>query len=282
MNASPLYQGFGRRVTISGVLRCQTALRIGAGKSSLADDVVDLPVLRDAHNRPLLPGSSLKGAVRAQVEAILRTVATDLKLDVERWACDPIGQNPCCEDEDTRARRESATQKERTPAAQRAQEKRTYIEQHICHACHIFGAQGLLSHVLFSDSLVQDGALPEPRHGVSLDRDLARAASKRKFEFEVMPIGSQFPLRIELQGLPPALEGAVVAALELLGDGYLRLGGFKSRGMGQVSLIDPKVRLLTLVKGKPTPDESQSWAVYREATLAAFAKLCETGEVAHA
>lgn len=290
MPTSPLFYGFGRRVRLSATLRCETALRIGCGKT-LFTEQTDLPVMRDATGKPLLPGSSLKGAIRAQVEAILRAqgelqaekkgmIAAQRQTELQRWACDPIGQNHCCESQEVRDRRAQGSLKTRTPATDRAKEAREVV-LHACYACRIFGAPGLQSHVLFSDARVEGDATPEQRHGVALDRDLARAANKRKYEFEVMPIGSRFPLRIDVQALPLALEGALLAALELLSEGYLRLGGFKSRGMGQMTLLEPQVELLELLHGKPTR-KSVAWAEYKINALAAFSSLCETGEVAHA
>ena len=287
---SPLFHGFGRRVRLSATLRCETALRIGCGKTPFTE-ATDLPVMRDATGRPLLPGSSLKGAIRAQVEAILRAQGElqaekgrmaniQREAELQRWACDPIGQQPCCESQEVRERREQGSLKKRTPSAERAKEARVVVLR-ACYACRIFGAPGLQSHVMFSDARVDGDVKPEPRHGVALDRDLARAASKRKYEFEVMPIGSCFPLRIDAQALPLALEGALVAALDLLGEGYLRLGGFRSRGMGQVTLVDPQVELLELQQGRPIR-QSVSWAEYKDKALAAFSAFCETGEVVHA
>ena len=43
---------------VTGTLVAQTALRIGAGRSSEVTGT-DLPVLRDARGRPLIPGASI-------------------------------------------------------------------------------------------------------------------------------------------------------------------------------------------------------------------------------
>src|SRR5262245_38240932 len=49
-------------------LTCQTGLHIGAGKSvDFAGS--DLPVVRDASGRPFIPGSSLRGVIRAGIES---------------------------------------------------------------------------------------------------------------------------------------------------------------------------------------------------------------------
>src|SRR5215207_10121039 len=70
-------------------LTCTTGLHIGAGKSAdLAGS--DLPVLRDALGRPIVPGSSLRGILRSGVEAICLA----LGLDAVRALAATGGQNP--------------------------------------------------------------------------------------------------------------------------------------------------------------------------------------------
>lgn len=62
------------RLLLRGTLVALTALRIGAGRSTSISGS-DLPVLRDAAGRPFIPGASLKGALRARAEALIRAAA---------------------------------------------------------------------------------------------------------------------------------------------------------------------------------------------------------------
>ena len=59
------------RIKLSGTLITRTALRIGSGSAGELD-AVDLPVLKDADGFPLIPGSSIKGALRSTIEALMR------------------------------------------------------------------------------------------------------------------------------------------------------------------------------------------------------------------
>jgi len=56
-------------VSITGVLRCKTGTRIGGSKEELAIGVMENPILRDPLDKyPYIPGSSLKGKMRALLE----------------------------------------------------------------------------------------------------------------------------------------------------------------------------------------------------------------------
>ena len=58
-----------RRAKLVGSVETITALHLGAGRG-MGSTGSDLPVMLDAWGRPFIPGSSFKGALRAQVEAI--------------------------------------------------------------------------------------------------------------------------------------------------------------------------------------------------------------------
>lgn len=68
-----MFDTFKNRLEIEGTLLTVTALRIGAGRSSEPIGS-DLPVIKDALGRPLIPGSSLKGALRSRLESFLRGI----------------------------------------------------------------------------------------------------------------------------------------------------------------------------------------------------------------
>lgn len=73
------YDGFSvfkNRLALEGTLTTITALRIGSGRS-LEPIGTDLPVFKDAFDRPLIPGSSFKGAMRSRLESFLRGVVGD-------------------------------------------------------------------------------------------------------------------------------------------------------------------------------------------------------------
>jgi CRISPR-associated protein Csm3 len=56
------------KLILEGELHCVTGLHVGAGKGSLEIGGADNPVAKDAWGRPYIPGSSLRGKVRALLE----------------------------------------------------------------------------------------------------------------------------------------------------------------------------------------------------------------------
>ena len=56
------------KLILDGDLHCETGLHIGAGKGALEIGGADNPVVKDAFGRPYVPGSSLRGKLRALLE----------------------------------------------------------------------------------------------------------------------------------------------------------------------------------------------------------------------
>ncbi|HZO55593.1 MAG TPA: type III-A CRISPR-associated RAMP protein Csm3 [Bryobacteraceae bacterium] len=56
------------KLILEGELHCETGLHIGAGKGSLEIGGADNPVIKDSFGRPYIPGSSLRGRLRALLE----------------------------------------------------------------------------------------------------------------------------------------------------------------------------------------------------------------------
>src|SRR5579871_4135309 len=56
------------KLILEGELHCETGLHVGAGKGSLEIGGSDNPVVKDSYGRPYVPGSSLRGKIRALLE----------------------------------------------------------------------------------------------------------------------------------------------------------------------------------------------------------------------
>jgi CRISPR-associated RAMP protein (TIGR02581 family) len=221
------FRTFTRQVRLRGRLVPQTALRVGAGREySLLGD--DLPVVKDTRQRPVIPGSSLKGAVRAYAEQILRSLAplTDRNENAPRLSCDPL-TDLCLSNEDVAEIKEG-------PNADME------LRRHSCWACRLFGAPWMASRVLFKDLAVEEGAWFDQfghRDGVSIDRDKGAAGDKRRYTFEVVPENTPFVFEMVVDGATEAELGLLLLALEGLNYGLVLLGGARSRGLGDVHLM---------------------------------------------
>jgi CRISPR/Cas system CSM-associated protein Csm3 (group 7 of RAMP superfamily) len=87
---SPLgMEALNHRVKLHGVVETVTPLHIGLGRSQGVTGS-DLPVLLDILDQPVIPGSSLKGALRTQVEALIRGLGDAAPLAKLRRYCTPV------------------------------------------------------------------------------------------------------------------------------------------------------------------------------------------------
>lgn len=212
------------RYRIRATVRTVTALRIGAGsRDGMAG--TDLPVVRDGMGRPYVPGSSFKGAARSAMEAVIRGVGSPALT-----ACD-IFLAPCTRELDKRGR-------DRRDKAAIAFED---VAGCVCTICSLFGSPYLAGR-LFVHDLPHSGSGREVavqlRDGVCIDRDLDRPVPQGKYDYEAVPPGTDFALTMLIEN-PSALELALsLKMLELLDEGEILLGGFTTRGLGRVRLVE--------------------------------------------
>jgi len=186
--------------------------------------------------RYLIPGSSIKGAVRSIVEAITRSCIRITQGRHRPYI--PQGYGGCMSVND------------------------------LCIACRLFGAQDYQGHVSFEDAVAPKGSLVllgtpllwtparggrglPPRY---LERDRAKG---RKFYRHARPpsgvdpracikSGAELPLRIHFLNLSEAELGVLFTALGLHPDHPfpIKLGGGKPVGLGSVQIILNRVTLL--------------------------------------
>jgi len=195
---------------------------VGAGRSYevLGDDIA---VVKDRLQRPVIPGSSLKGALRAYAEWILRTLEPVAKLT--NLACDPL-TDPCLSKEEITEIKEQS-------------DIDTQLIQRTCFACRIFGAPWLASKVLIRDLPVREETWLEQfshRDGVSIARDKGTAQAKRRYTLETVPADTAFDFALIADNVTNAQLGLLLLTLESMNRGLIQLGGARSRGLGDVKL----------------------------------------------
>ena len=232
--------------TLELTLRTLTPVHVGLGYSDfikagnqeyLAALQASKPV-REAdavRRRYLIPGSSIKGAVRSIVEAITRSCVHVTR--VKEWLI-PDDNRPCGR------------------------------EKGLCLACRLFGAQGYQGHVSFEDAVAPKGSLvlldtPQlwtpARGGRGLPPRYLQGnqARGRKFYRHARPptgadpracikSGAELPLRIHFLNLSEAELGVLLTALGQHPDYRfpIKLGGGKPVGLGSVQIILNRVTLL--------------------------------------
>lgn len=222
-------------------IHVETPLHVSSGNYALTEDLglAAKNVVRDVYRvkvdgepRPAIPGSTLKGAVRAVVEAVTnsclgvtRVNRRDLPQDVS-WGCKPPD---------------------------------------LCPACGLFGAMSRLGRVSFGDAVFAAGeggiirmpALyrPRPNQGRAY-RDRSGRYKGRKFYYhgrpqphkegtyvEALKPGSVLPGRAAFSGLTAAELGLLLFGLGLDGSFQLALGGGKPVALGRVRVAATELRL---------------------------------------
>ena len=239
------------RAVLTLEIQTTTPLLIKAGDPGLNTAGVDLTPMRTKHQHygssVFIPGSSLKGVVRASAEAMIR----GQKLgSVVTGSCDTIGSNTCGDQLrkkiDTDDRFKKAREDGRGPIVYR---------EH-CAACRTFGSTMLKGRASFRDLFpwrtnegeeeanaerVDAANRLEVRHGVAINR-LSGAVQNGPFDQELVPSGTSFFGEVALENYQVWQLGLLTAAFEELNDGFAQLGSAKSRGLGGV-----KVRALRII-----------------------------------
>jgi CRISPR-associated protein Csm3 len=223
---------FQKKVKIEGILFFETAFHIGTGREG--DLATDMGVLKDLNGFPVLPGSTLKGNFRCLAErlaAYLHLKACLLDAQLSGFACvsDELYRKDVLKD----------FQNQKSEQA-----KLTWIKSHTCDICQLFGSPFQASRIFFSDGELQEwGGSYQIRDGVCLDRDSETARHRAKYDFEVVSPETQFRFTIDLEN-PSDIELALVGAVIVEWENGFRLGGFSSRGLGRVKLIEKKIQEL--------------------------------------
>ena len=223
------------KLILEGEMHCETGLHIGAGKGSLEIGGADNPVVKDSHGRPYVPGSTLRGRVRALLEqATGAAVPSELVFISKRKGQEVrIHQSDRPDDEICILFGRSPGRMEKVGGGD--------IESN--HA-----TPARLS--VFDAPLVSDSITPQMRE--TLDDELTEVKSENAIDritsqanprtLERVPAGARFRIRMVLDVLCPedaALPGLLFEGLRLLEDDAL--GGGGSRGSGRVRFGDLKL-----------------------------------------
>jgi CRISPR-associated RAMP protein (TIGR02581 family) len=217
------------RYVITGKIRTETPLHIGSG---WGDARTDATVVKDLRNRPFVPGSSLKGALRSAVEQLVGPIPT-----IRTCQLSDVSPDRCIS---TDADWQQAYNEKRSIGATE-EELLQLLDGKVCDTCHLFGSTAMASRLAVSDlPLVEGdeerGEKPPLRHGVGIDRDTETAREGVKFDFETVPSERDFRLEMVLESPSPTDLGLLAVGLREMELGMIPLGGNSSRGVGRCRL----------------------------------------------
>ncbi len=259
------------RYHISGELVLETALHIGGGRNATTS--TDSPIVRDGAGEPFIPGSSLKGAVRAAVERIvpnLKITACGLtdqssdcltalppdhpKVKAYNRIRETVGKRILDRKPDDGSPKAFALLGVAMPKAEETVSEKVLLiclDKYLCPVCKTFGSPFLSSVVHFHDAPIIAEywiGLTQVRDGVGIDRDSERARDGIKYDFETVPPQTRFRFKMTLEN--PAANDLALSAVGLseLANGMVPLGGIRSRGLGRCKLENVKIEYSDFTK----------------------------------
>lgn len=216
------------KLILEGEMQCLTGLHIGAGKGSLEIGGADNPVVKDAHGRPYVPGSSLRGKLRSLLEQTSgMAVPSELVYLSKRKGQEVrIHQSDRPDDEVCLLFGRSPGRLEKTTGETLDSSSATPARLAVYDAALVEGS--------VTDSMREnlDDELTEVKSENAIDRITSQANPRT---LERVPAGARFRVRFVMDILceeDKALLPRLAEALRLLEDDSL--GGGGSRGNGQV------------------------------------------------
>ena len=224
-----MFDIFKNRLEITGTLTTVTALRISAGRSTEPIGS-DLPVIKDALGRPLIPGSSFKGALRSRLESFLRGIDPNLAEDPANYTTST--RNNQVKDLKVKYKNNDLV----------LTQELIGITDDIGS---LFGSPWMASKFQVRDLTVQPDAWCgqyQERDGVAIDRDTETAADGKLYDYQVVPAATPFDFKAVVENAHDWELGLLMIGLHQFETEQIPLGGGRSRGLGVVKLEIDKMR----------------------------------------
>lgn len=198
----------------------------GVAHDPSAPDLAFVRTVRAGRSTVYLPGSSLKGALRAYAERLLATYVGVAAAE------DPF--------------RQEASPRRQAAAAAREKGSTPEVFRLSCEADRLFGSTEIAGRLRVSDALpppAEEAAAnrTEVRYGVAIDR-AKQSVKAGPFEQEAVTQGS-FALQVTLENFDLWMLSLLLQCLADLHAGLIPLGHGKTRGFGTVRLDSPKLVL---------------------------------------
>ncbi|MEG4287354.1 CRISPR-associated RAMP protein Csx7 [Microcoleus sp. C2C3] len=224
-----MFDKFKNRLELTGTLTTVTALRISKGRSTEAIGS-DLPVIKDALGRPLIPGSSFKGALRSRLESFLRGIDPNLAEDPANYTSST--RNNQVKDLKVKYKNDDLN-----------------LTQELLDLTDdigsLFGSPWIASKFQVRDLTVQPEAWfgqYQERDGVAIDRDTETAAEGKLYDYQVVPAATPFDFKAVVENAHDWELGLLMIGLHQFETEQIPLGGGRSRGLGVVKLEIDKMR----------------------------------------
>jgi CRISPR-associated RAMP protein (TIGR02581 family) len=227
-----------REALFEGYLVNEAPLRVGAGREAPLGSAVDLAVIRvklGGRAVPYIPGSSLKGVFRSTAVQLagLKGLRVCSGLSGETcmdWERPELGGQTLLEWIQSRLRERSSL------------EAIKGFHERACLLCKVFGAPSFTGHVEFRDAypIGEGGEPPEAptgvRTGIAINRRTGAVHRGALYQVEYVEPGARFKFSMYATNLPNYALGLLAKVLRMMNEGWVKVGGFKTRGFGEVRI----------------------------------------------
>ncbi|PSN82211.1 hypothetical protein B9Q02_11995 [Candidatus Marsarchaeota G1 archaeon BE_D] len=247
-------------ILYKGVFVNESPLRIGAGRGAKLGQV-DLPVLKDAKERPYIPGSSLKGVMRSTVEIMLRSenkVVCDVMMDktcafkvsfgvglIEQYSTEENLQKEKIESLGKRLAYRFGSNKDITTLINKINEAKKELDRlkevfkeelSPCLACKLFGNQALSSHVVVYNAYSEETVNTSTITRVAIDRFTNASLGKALFIAEFIPPYYSWNFSLRTYNLEGESLQLFNRLLELMRNQGIHVGSMQSAGFGLIKI----------------------------------------------
>lgn len=236
------------RYRITGTLVLDQPLHVGRGHGGdVAGGTTDSAVIKDHADRPIIPGSSLRGALRSRCERL-----ADALLPEDNKVCFLYNDDGPDQDRDVDCVSiDSDLLRDKSGDLYPDDRLWKELKDHLCPSCRLFGASAYwASKVRIPDLRMVDpqepGDVAQIRHGVGIHRDTQTAAPAIKYDQEVVMANARFELEIIVENPDDDDLSLLALGLADLVHGRMALGGNTSRGLGGCRLVEGKVQSVDL------------------------------------
>jgi CRISPR-associated RAMP protein (TIGR02581 family) len=248
-----MFDKFYNRLRVEADLLAETGLHVGAGEDSFSPTVANGSVLRDVTGNPYIPGSSLKGVLRAFLASIYNAeyektedglLAGLSKADARKSKCLEL-------------------KKENGVGLQNSEEELLahYIETESSIIHRLFGSQLAAGKVKLSDAYPKQAVETDFRKGNAIDRDTHTTAQGMLFDTEFIPAGTVFSFRLDAENLTSDESETLIQLLDYFAEGGILVGGRSRAGLGRVKLKNATYTVWTREEGMfPVKQEPASQA----------------------
>lgn len=261
-----MFEIFKNRLEITGILETVTALRISAGRSTEPIGS-DLPVIKDALGRPLIPGSSFKGALRSRLESFLRGINEQFAANPAQETAWSITQQMMSDFKHEQVKKQNNPQK-------KEEELHKFIIDNTDLISCLFGSPWLSSKLQIRDLTVHEPrdnwfGQYQVRDGVAIDRDTETAADGKLYDFQVVPAGTPFSFRAAVENAEEWELGLLMIGIHQFETEQIPLGGGKSRGLGVVKLNINEINWVDVRQDNKNDTDPEKLISYMQTLLSA-------------